>query len=68
MSNLYKKYENTQYIILSTGEVARVLKPTAIHKQKYYNLVINKKLVRINAQNLFNYFNLGTLKNEGTGV
>jgi len=47
-----KPYNNSQYIVLSDGRVARLLKPTKIHNQTYINLIINKKMKRVNAATL----------------
>jgi len=51
MSN-YIKYK-ANYVILEDGRPARLLKPTHIHKQEYYNFVIDKKQRRVS---------LGTLR------
>lgn len=55
--NNYIQYKDTAYIILSDGSVARKLKPTQIHNQKYYNFIINKKQERINAENVMEIYN-----------
>jgi len=47
-----KPYNNSQYIVLSDGRVARLLKPTKIHNQTYINLIINKKMNRVNIATL----------------
>lgn len=47
-----KPYNNSQYIVLSDGRVARLLKPTKIHNQTYINLIIDKKMKRVNATTL----------------
>jgi len=47
-----KPYNNSQYIVLSDGRVARLLKPTKIHNQTYINLIINKKMKRVNTATL----------------
>lgn len=44
----YKTYKDTNYIVLSDGTMARLIKPIVIHNQKYYNPIINKKMKRIN--------------------
>jgi hypothetical protein len=51
-----KQYNDTQYIILSDGRVARLLKPTKIHQQTYINFIINKKMKRVNTQDLLKMF------------
>jgi hypothetical protein len=56
MSLQAKQYNNSQYIILSDGRVARLLKPTKIHQQTYINFIINKKMKRVNTQELTKMF------------
>ena len=56
MSLQAKQYNDTQYIILSDGRVARLLKPTKIHQQTYINFIINKKMKRVNTQDLLKIF------------
>lgn len=56
MSLQAKQYQNTQYIILSDGRVARLLKPTKIHQQTYINFIIDKKMKRVNTQELAKMF------------
>ena len=56
MSLQAKQYQDTQYIILSDGRVARLLKPTKIHQQTYINFIINKKMKRVNTQDLLKMF------------
>ncbi len=56
MSLQAKQYKDTQYIILSDGRVARLLKPTKIHQQTYINFIINKKMSRVNTQELQKMF------------
>ncbi len=51
-----KQYLNTNYIILSDGRVARLLKPTKIHQQTYINFIIEKKMKRVNTQELVKMF------------
>ncbi|CAB4186675.1 hypothetical protein UFOVP1151_45 [uncultured Caudovirales phage] len=51
-----KQYLNTNYIILSDGRVARLLKPTKIHQQTYINFIIEKKMKRVNTQELSKMF------------
>jgi len=51
-----KQYLNTNYIILSDGRVARLLKPTKIHQQTYINFIINKKMKRVNTLELVKMF------------
>lgn len=52
MTLIAKPYPNTNYIVLSDGRVARLLKPTQIHNQAYINLIINKKMKRVNTVTL----------------
>ena len=56
MSLEAKQYLNTNYIILSDGRVARLLKPTKIHQQTYINFSIEKKMKRVNTQELTKMF------------
>jgi len=56
MSLQAKQYKDTQYIILSDGRVARLLKPTKIHQQTYINFIIDKKMERVNTQELAKMF------------
>lgn len=56
MSLQAKQYQDTQYIILSDGRVARLLKPTKIHQQTYINFIIDKKMKRVNTQELTKMF------------
>lgn len=56
MSLQAKQYNDTQYIILSDGRVARLLKPTKIHQQTYINFIIDKKMKRVNTQELAKMF------------
>lgn len=45
----YKYIPNTKYIVLDDGNVARLMKPTKIHRQTYYNFQIEGKYKRWNA-------------------
>lgn len=56
MSLQAKQFANSQYIILSDGRVARLLKPTKIHQQTYINFIIDKKMKRVNTQELAKMF------------
>ena len=56
MSLIAKPYSDTNYIVLSDGRVARLLKPTKIHNQTYINLIINKKMKRVNTVELQKMF------------
>jgi len=56
MSLQAKQYQDSQYIILSDGRVARLLKPTKIHQQTYINFILNKKMKRVNTQDLLKMF------------
>lgn len=56
MSNQYITVPNTSYILLSDGTVARLLKPCPIHRQVYFNLIINGKMKRMNKQDVLSAF------------
>lgn len=49
----YIRYNNSNYVVLEDGRPARLLKPTLIHKQEYYNFVLEGKQKRVS---------LGTLR------
>ena len=57
MSKFYINYPDSQYIILQDGSVARILKPTKIHNQTYINLILNKKMKRVNVKDLVELYN-----------
>ncbi len=57
MSKSYINYPDSQYIILQDGSVARILKPTKIHNQTYINLIMNKKMKRVNVKDLVELYN-----------
>jgi len=57
MSKSYINYPDSQYIILQDGSVARILKPTKIHNQTYINLILNKKMKRVNVKDLVELYN-----------
>jgi hypothetical protein len=52
----YKTYNDSNYIILSDGTIARILKPLKIHNQIYYNPIINGKMKRINKLDIIKLF------------
>jgi|694.fasta_scaffold155553_6 hypothetical protein len=54
--NKYIQHEQTAYIFLSDGSVARLLKPTFIHKQVYFNLILNGKMKRVNRLDVLKAF------------
>jgi hypothetical protein len=54
--NKYIQHEQTAYIFLSDGSVARLLKPTFIHKQVYFNLILNGKMKRVNRLDILKAF------------
>jgi hypothetical protein len=56
MKDLYYKYPNSEYIILQDGNVARLLKPTPINNQVYYNLILDGEMKRINKRLLLKPF------------
>jgi len=56
MNANYYCYPNSQYIILSNGTVARILKPTALNNQIYYNLILDGKNKRVNKEALVKPF------------
>jgi hypothetical protein len=45
-----KQYKDTNYIILADGRAARLLKPTKIHHQQYYNFIVGGKQERVNTR------------------
>lgn len=53
-----KQFPNSNYIVLSDGRVARLLKPTFIHRQTYFNLVLppEGKTKRFNKQDLARWY------------
>jgi len=57
MSKSYINYPDSQYIILQDGNVARILKPTKIHNQTYINLILNKKMKRVNVKDIVELYN-----------
>jgi len=48
MKDLFYQYPDSEYIILQDGNVARLLKPTPINNQVYYNLILDGKMKRVN--------------------
>ena len=54
--NKYIQFQNTAYIFLSDGSVARLLKPTFIHKQVYFNLILDGKMRRMNRLDVIKAF------------
>jgi hypothetical protein len=56
MKPRYYKYDDSQYIVLDDGTVARTLKETKIHNQTYYNLIIDGKMKRVNKEKLMEPF------------
>ncbi len=54
--NKYIQFQNTAYIFLSDGSVARLLKPTFIHKQVYFNLILDGKMKRMNRLDVLKAF------------
>lgn len=52
----YKTYNDTNYIVLPDGTMARILKPIKIHNQTYFNPIINGKMKRINRLDLLKLF------------
>lgn len=53
----WKKYLETNYIVLEDGSLAKRLKPTFIHKQVYFNPIINGKMKRVNKTDTKDYYN-----------
>jgi len=43
---------DTDYIVLSNGTVARLLKPTVINDHPYYNICVNRRLTRMSGRRL----------------
>lgn len=60
----YIQYKDTNYIILSDGRVARLLKPTKSksNKQEYINFIIGGKQQRVNASTLRELYAAETAK------
>ena len=58
------QYNETKYFIQSDGTVLRVLKPTVIKGQTYFNLIIDGKMKRINQKNLAKYFDDSHIKSD----
>lgn len=58
------KFKETKYFIQNDGTVLRVLKPTIIKGQTYFNLIIDGKMKRINKVNLAKYFEDSHIKSE----
>jgi hypothetical protein len=52
----YKSYCDSNYIVMSDGTMARVLKPIKIHNQNYFNPIINGKMKRVNKLDLIKLF------------
>lgn len=52
----YIQFGNTSYIFLEDGSVARLLKPTYIHRQVYFNLLLDGKMKRMNRQDVLKAF------------
>ena len=52
----YKSYKDSNYIVLSDGTMARVLKPIKIHNQSYFNPIIDGKMKRVNKLDLMKFF------------
>lgn len=53
----YYKYLDSQYIVLSDGTAARILKQTFINEKPYYNFIIDKKIKRVSVDKLLKPFN-----------
>jgi hypothetical protein len=62
----YIQYKDTNYIILSDGRVARLLKPTKSksNKQEYINFIIGGKQQRVNASSLKELYAAETAKTQ----
>lgn len=52
----YKRYGATNYIVLSDGTVARLLKPCDRKGSKYINLTVRNKMLSIKVDNLIKKF------------
>lgn len=50
------KFQDTKYFVQQDGTVLRILKPTIIKGQTYFNLIIDGKMKRINKNQLEKYF------------
>jgi hypothetical protein len=56
------QYNETKYFIQQDGTVLRVLKPTQIKGQVYFNLIIDGKMKRINKEKLAQMFSDSSIK------
>lgn len=53
----YKRFGATNYIVLSDGTVARLLKPSDRKGSKYINFTVRNKMLSIKLDNLVKKFN-----------
>lgn len=52
----YYKFQDSQYIVLSDGTAARILKQTLINDKPYYNFIIDGKIKRVSVEKLMKPF------------
>lgn len=46
------RIDDTEYVVLSDGTVARLLKPYVVNEKPYYNLVLDGVLRRVSGRKL----------------
>lgn len=46
------RIDDTEYVVLSDGTVARLLKPYVVNEKSYYNLVLDGVLRRVSGRKL----------------
>ena len=46
------RIDETEYVVLSDGSVARLLKPYVVNEKPYYNLVLDGVLRRVSGRKL----------------
>jgi len=66
--NKYIQYKDSNYLILSGGRVARLLKPTKIHNQQYINFIIGGKQERVNVKAIEELYNSSNANVNDTQV
>lgn len=58
------QFQKSKYFIQHDGTVLRVLKPTVIKGQQYFNLIIDGKMKRINRKKLEQFYTDSFIKSE----
>lgn len=58
------KFHDTKYFVQQDGTVLRVLKPTVVKNQTYFNLIIEGKMKRINKTALAKFWEDSSIKDE----